>query len=70
MIKLMVKFDDRGTADMERIIEEQKLEIENLQAEVKYERLLRTRGYYNNVPMTEEEEYRNAGISKEEANKR
>jgi len=66
----MVKFDDRGTADLERIIEEQKLEIENLQAEVKYERLLRTRGYYNNVPMTEEEEYRNAGISKEEANKR
>ena len=70
MIKLMVKFDDRGTADLERIIEEQKLEIENLQAEVKYERLLRIRGYYNNVPMTEEEEYRNAGISKEEANKR
>ena len=66
----MVKFDDRGTADLERIIEEQKLEIENLQSEVKYERLLRTRGYYNNVPMTEEEEYRNAGISKEEANKR
>jgi len=66
----MVKFDDRGTADLERIIEEQKLEIENLQAEVKYERLLRTRGHYNNVAMTEEEEYRNAGISKEDANKR
>jgi hypothetical protein len=35
--------------DLERIIEEQKLEIENLKAEVKYERELRIAGYkYHN----------------------
>jgi len=40
--------DKRGECDLERIIEEQKAEIEYLKAEVKYERLLRTRGVKHN----------------------
>ena len=35
--------DKRGDCDLERIIEEQKAEIEYLKAKVAYERLLRTK---------------------------
>ena len=44
----LFKEDDRGQNDLERIIEEQKAEIEYLKAEVAYERLLRTKGITNN----------------------
>jgi hypothetical protein len=44
----LFKEDDRGKNDLERIIEEQKAEIEYLKAEVAYERLLRTKGITNN----------------------
>lgn len=43
----LFKEDDRGDCDLERIIEEQKAEIEYLKAEVNYERLLRTKGVKN-----------------------
>jgi len=39
--------DKRGNCDLERIIEEQKAEIEYLKAEIKYERLLRIHGATN-----------------------
>jgi len=39
----LFKEEDRGECDLERIIEEQKAEIEYLKAEVAYERLLRTK---------------------------
>jgi hypothetical protein len=39
----LFKEDKRGDCDLERIIEEQKAEIEYLKAEVAYERLLRTK---------------------------
>jgi len=39
--------DTRGDCDLERIIEEQKAEIEYLKAEIKYERLLRINGVNN-----------------------
>ena len=44
----LFKEDDRGQNDLERIIEEQKAEIEYLKADIAYERLLRTRGITNN----------------------
>tara|TARA_B110000858_G_scaffold113730_1_gene130008 strand:+ start:599 stop:742 length:144 start_codon:yes stop_codon:yes gene_type:complete len=44
----LFKEDDRGKNDLERIIEEQKAEIEYLKADIAYERLLRTRGITNN----------------------
>lgn len=44
----LFKEDDRGKNDLERIIKEQKEEIELLKAEIQYERLLRTKGIINN----------------------